>query len=121
MIINNKEYVPFPGPGKGVEPCISYIEGKEKEDFWVDWQSCIFYFVDGYGLSIKENWWIISPYIPSEGFWEEEDDEKRKEMTIYLVTDSSIESDWNKEWDFDRHCPKEETILKIEPNEKTTT
>ena len=107
MKINNYTYV------KGF--CIPnywYVEGDEKEEYWVD-DNNLYYnkFNDNYDSNEggekkdERKWWIIAPCMPTNTPLTEE----TKHLLKWLVAESyHPEEDYAfYEWDFDKHCIKE--------------
>lgn len=87
-------------------PAYLYIEGDEHEKYWVDSQNLYYHtsnlMDDKTELIDNKNWWIIEP-LKIKGTKVTE--ENHKELIKHFVTDSSIESDVDKEWNFTEHKP----------------
>lgn len=100
MLNKDIEYVEYSG---FVIPCYIYVEGSDKEEYWVDLQNAYFNFID---KEIDEstnkingfNWWVITPHIPKNKKKINDSDVK------WFVSDSSLNNDTNFEWDFEKHC-----------------
>lgn len=85
-------------------PAYQYMEGWEQEMSWVD-SIHLYLHIDDImneetNLIDGKNWWIIEPMKPKGTTVTEEN---HKDIVKWVVTDTSVESDWNKEWNFDRH------------------
>lgn len=87
-------------------PAYLYIEGDESETHWIDSQSLYYHtnesIDDNTGLIDNKNWWIIEP-LKIKGTKVTEDNQN--EVIKYFIIDCSIESDYNKEWNFIEHKP----------------
>lgn len=95
-----------------VRPAYSYVEGDERERYWVDSQNCYYHIVceetdektdkrfDG------KKYWIIEPYKPVGVILTEENFKELQPQIKWLVTDTSEEIHEEREWDFDNHCVK---------------
>lgn len=87
-----------------VTPAYQYIEGWEQEMHWVDYIH-LYLHVDDIvneetNLIDGKNWWIIEPMKPKGTTVTEEN---YKDVVKWFVTETPVEDDWNKEWDFDKH------------------
>lgn len=109
MEINGIKYEPLLG---NIIPVYRFIEGQKTEEFWMDAQNCCYYtycdgkYDDETRLYDGKNWWLLWPYIP-EGTKTED---VTKEIAKWIVDDSSIEVDVDKEWDFKKHQVKKKIV-----------
>lgn len=106
MILDNIEYEHLSG---FVIPAYSYEEGDKNEQFWVDSQNCLFYFLDdepddGPAGIMKDGkkHWMMDPIKPV-GIKITEDN---IDLVRWIVTIGPDE-DMEKEWDFDNHRVKD--------------
>ena len=114
---NGVKYVPVCGV---VVPCYRYIDDGlyKSEEFWVDCQNCEYYtYLDGHydeGTNLVDghDWWIIYPYVPEEMRFKNVGEILGKHIK-WIVEDSNIEEDIDREWDFKKHKVKKNGI-KIE-------
>lgn len=103
MKINEENYEPL---SCFAIPCYSYTEGNKYEEYWIDWQNCVYYYIEdadeekrGYNKEGKKQW-IISPVKPV-GVKITEENEDLIKWVVY----SGPDEDYYKEWDFEKHCP----------------
>lgn len=90
-----------------VRPCFVYIEEEPEEDYWVDDQNAIYYYLEddsdeNPGIIEKsgKRHWLIQCIKP-KGLKVTDDNEDQLKYIVYL----GPKKDMNKEWDFDNHCP----------------
>lgn len=76
-----------------------YVEGNEKESYWVDSQN-LYVHISEQDYNGK-NWWMIEPFKPILIKLDDFD----KDSVKWFVTDTSVDSDYDKEWDFNKHKP----------------
>jgi len=106
MYKNIENYKGLEGDFIGV---FRYIEGDDKESFWIDFQNCMYYtycknYDDDTHLLGGKNWWILWPHIPKNDDTIIKNDDGTSNV-VWFVDDSSIETDIEKEWDFNNHKP----------------
>ena len=104
MLVNEKEYELLQ---LLIRPCFVFIEGEKKEDYWVDDQNAVHYYLedddDDIPGTIKETGkkhWIIQAVKP-KGIKITDDNEDLVKYIVWL----GPKDDLHKEWDFDKHCP----------------
>lgn len=97
--MEDKTYVPLYG---FVIPAYLYIEGEEKERYWVDSQNIDYYLYNKNIIDDNKNWWMICPYKP-EGVTITA--ENQEELVKWCVYDTSVDDDEDKKWDFETHKP----------------
>lgn len=94
-----------------VRPAYSYIEGEEREHYYLDSQNCFYHEIviatdDECKRKDGKKYWIIEPYKPEGITITEENYEEIKSQIKWLVSYSSEDDDEDKEWDFNNHCVK---------------
>lgn len=77
-----------------VIPCYRFIEGCSKEEYWADYQNCLYYSYEDDSEVKDKKFWIILPHKP-KGIRINNDNE---ELIKWMTEDK-------KEWDFENHKP----------------
>lgn len=97
-----------------IRGCYRYVEGDERESFWVDSQNCYYYtyededahFDDKTQLLNGKRWWMIDPVKPHGTIITKEN----QNLVKWVVFDGTDDKDSFKEWDFKNHCPTENKL-----------
>lgn len=92
-----------------IPPAYTYIEGESEEHYWLDLQNADYYMMNDSdketGLIEGKKWWLMTAYKPKGTTITEENVD---ELIKWFVNDSYDFADVGKEWDFEKHCPKNE-------------
>lgn len=93
----------------GISPAITYIEGDDREEYWVDFQNAEYYIYQDVdektNLIDGKKWWFLTEY-KLKGV--ELTNENEDDIVKWFVFDSYSCSDVNLEWDFEKHEPIKE-------------
>lgn len=95
-----------------VKPAYSYVEGDDKEHYWLDSQSCFYYMIyeetdeNTFQRHDGKKYWIIEPYIPKDITISDKNFKDVEPLIKWFVTDTSEECDEGKEWNFEKHNVK---------------
>lgn len=84
---------------KDIIPVYTYIEGDNKEDYYVDFQNAIYYLLDDTGEPV-ENWYIIAPYVHKDLY---DTPYTEKDFKWFVILSSNPKC-IRYEWDFENHC-----------------
>lgn len=94
-----------------IRPAYSYIEGDNRERYWVDSQNCYYHIVceetdEQTNLRFDgKKYWIVEPFKPKDIVLTAENWSENKNKIKWLVTDTSEDCDSETEWDFKEHKP----------------
>lgn len=101
------KYTDYEDVNAFVVPMYRYIEGKSKEEWWVDSQNCMYYTFQEtdkeFDLINGRKWWLISPMKPKGTVITKDN----RNLIKWIVDFSSEDDDMDKEWDFKNHKPIE--------------
>lgn len=103
----NIEYVNYEELRCSILPCYVFGEGYKEEKYWVDLQNCLYFLFDN-DKFMNTKHWIITPHKPTGTVIKEDSD---PDLIRWFVIMADNHADVGKEWDFDKHCPKDNVML----------